>query len=123
MDLEDYIDTLKIMDRIDGLLFILLIVTNIYFWNKRLNYCLPIGLYVFLIGILLPFISMGREIDRNEVINGPAMDSFELFYTFAIFPVYWVVLVFQLIYLSMKPNPLKEKDNISDDILDADLDL
>jgi hypothetical protein len=49
-------------------------------------------------------LSSGREVDRNVIINGPAMDSFELFYVFLVFPVYWTVLFIQIVYLIIKPD-------------------
>ena len=115
MELEEFF---ILVDQTDKILFGALIFVNIMLWKKSINSCLFLTLSGVLIGLIFPFLSMGREIDRNEVINGPAMDSFEIFYTFMIFPVYWFVLFLQIIYILIKPNP-KINKNI-EDILDVE---
>ncbi|NJC27593.1 hypothetical protein [Neolewinella antarctica] len=62
--------------------------------------CWPYVVLVLLLGIVLPLWSSGREVDRNIAINGPAMDGFELLYSFIIIEVYWVWLALLLILMN-----------------------
>ena len=108
MTLEEY---LKLLDNTDKIIFAIIIALNILLWKKKMNSCLIYVLVVIIIGFILPLLSSGREVDRNVALNGPAMDNFELLYTFLVFPVYWFVLLLQIIYISIKPNPIIKEEN------------
>ena len=107
---------LKLIDNTDKVTFVIIVVMNTLLWKKKMNSCLIYILIVILIGFILPLLSSGREVDRNVALNGPAMDNFELLYTFFVFPVYWFVLILQVIYISIKPNSIIEE--VNKDILD-----
>lgn len=111
--MEEY---LKLLDNTDKITFVIIVAINALFWKKKMNSCLVYILVVIIIGFILPLQSSGREVDRNVALNGPAMDNFELFYVFLVFPVYWFVLILQIIYILIKPNPIIEEEN--KDILD-----
>ena len=110
---------LELLDTTDLTLFGLLILVDILLWKKNISHCLYYALFLFLLGFVLPLWSSGREVDRNVAINGPAMDNFELVYVFLVFPVYWLLLLLQLIYMAIKPKPFKVDSK--EDILDQEI--
>ena len=67
-----------------------LLILNLFFWNKRIKRKIGCLIGGVLFGLALPFISMSIEIDRvtkeMEVI-----DNFTLLYTYFKFPIYWII--------------------------------
>ncbi|MEZ4772331.1 MAG: hypothetical protein R3D00_04045 [Bacteroidia bacterium] len=105
-------DILALIDSVDITIFVILVVVNIVFWKKLKSSCLVNGSLFLMLGIVLPLMSSSREVSRNVAINGPAMDNFELAYTFSLFPVYWLILAFQVMVLISK-NTDEESGNIN----------
>lgn len=107
--METVLAIIHLIDKIDVFIFVLLLLLNIVFYKKVEQSCLLYLVLFLFIGIILPFWSMDRELERNIEKNGPAMDNFELLYTFLIFINYWVVLILQYIVLGLTKS-LKSKD-------------
>lgn len=93
---------MSLIDVVDITTFVILVVLNIIFWKKLKPSCLVSGALFLMFGIILPLMSSEREVGRNVAINGPAMDNFELMYTFSIFPVYWLIMGIQIMILISK---------------------
>lgn len=85
----------------DFLVFGVLILCNILFWNKTTKHdggCIIGGL---LFGLILPIISMNVEINK---VTGErvVMDNFTLLYVYLKFPVYWLTGSIQSLVFSLK---------------------
>ena len=82
----------------DYALFLVIIIINLYCWNKfpKIKGCLSILSLLFLFGLVLPSISMFVEIKLN---SSPGDDAFNLLYTYFRFPIYWVIGLIQIIII------------------------
>lgn len=94
---------LKLLDKFDFATFGALVLLNIYLWKKDTKSCLYYVLFMLVLGIVLPTFSNSREVNRYVSDNSPIIDTFETSYSLLVFPVYWVLLVIQFLYLIFKP--------------------
>jgi len=78
------------------------ILLNIKLWKEPVDSCFAIFLILFFLGFAFPVFSVMRELDRNTIANGPAMDSFEVVYAYLLFMPYWALMVIQFVVLSIK---------------------
>jgi len=70
-------------------------------WRK-IRGCIISLLILLFWGFIFPLWSSGREVDRNLSANGPAMDNFELYYVYLIFPPYWTLMFLLLVLINIR---------------------
>ena len=83
-----------------------LALINIMIWGKQIKGtigCLIVG---FILGLLLPIISIKIEVDR-VASEREILDNFTLLYTYFKFPIYWILGAIQIGIISEKD----EKEN------------
>jgi hypothetical protein len=89
-----------------------LILANLILWRVKFKKNLGCFLIVCLFGLVLPWISMGFEIDKvkSERPEHTIIENGELLYTYFRFPVYWGIGIIQSIIFFLK----KRKDDNAD---------
>jgi TRAP-type C4-dicarboxylate transport system permease small subunit len=93
------------MDSFDFWTIIVVLLSACFLRTRKASWCLVTPVVLIIVGFVSPLISSGREVDRNITANGPAMDNFELWYVYLVFPIYWAVMIFALLLIYLKRYP------------------
>lgn len=102
------------MDMIDLWLIVVVLIVACILRTVKAHFCLVTTMVLFIIGFVLPLASSGREVQRDVAISGPAIDAFELYYVYLVFPIYWIVTLLVLVIIYLKGSPSqKNSDNSS----------
>lgn len=78
-----------------------LLILNLILWKIEMEHNLGCFVLGFLFGFILPFASIGVEVERATA-DREMVDNFELLYTYLRFPVYWFLGALQMIVLNYK---------------------
>ena len=89
----------------DILIIVVLVFLNVFLWKKktvifkRFSYYLA-GLILF--AFALPIISIILEFKVFNPQSNEVFDLFTMLYTFLKFPIYWIIIVLQIIFFRIK---------------------
>jgi hypothetical protein len=85
----------------DYIIFIILIILNIVFWEKDFTSCLVYCAIVLFFGIIFPLVSSFIDI-KIYTLGKKIVDNFELLHNYLKFPIYWGIGLLQLLILMLK---------------------
>jgi hypothetical protein len=96
-----------IFNYFDFLVIFILVFINIFFWKKRVSFFEKFGDYFagfLLFTLALPIISIILEFKVFNRQDEETLDSFTMSYTFLKFPMYWQLMILQIICYAIKCN-------------------
>ena len=89
----------------DILIIVVLVFLNVFLWKKKTvifkrfsDYLAGLILFAF----ALPLISIILEFKVFNPKSNEVFDSFTMLYTFLKFPIYWIIIVLQIIFFRIK---------------------
>ncbi|AZB28543.1 hypothetical protein EB354_04285 [Chryseobacterium balustinum] len=85
----------------DYIILTLIFIFNLGIWKYKIirkrNWILYLIAF-FLLGFIIPFFSMGFEINKATE-NEPVIDNFTLLYTYFRFPIWWFISAIEVFIL------------------------
>lgn len=88
----------------DFIVFGLLLILNIFLWNRGMKNKSGCMLVFIVFGLVLPLLSIAVEIRLYHAytIDKPFSDKFETVYTLYRFPLYWLIGIVQFALIALK---------------------